>query len=217
MQLTSEFPDPARTDAAIVSSGEWAVGALDRLPVVAAAITAAWQTMTWPAGLLSYAVYVDTDGDLIRDYAQWTDAAAADAFGPVRHDRLGIERRDETTYHRYRGGRSDAGRAPGAVVGVRVDTDSDTLSRAWVDAVFEALDRDRGLPDGGMGAFFHISTDGRRVLNYAEWASAAAHRQAMAANGRGISSGPWWDKVQNMPGVRPQSVTRFHLYATMTP
>ena len=55
------------------------------------------------------------------------------------------------------------------------------------------------------------------MLNYAEWESAAAHRRALAATGRGISLGPLWDKVQTMPGVRPQSVTRFHIHATLTP
>jgi hypothetical protein len=55
------------------------------------------------------------------------------------------------------------------------------------------------------------------VLNYAEWISPEAHRQALAATGRGISQGPLWDKVQNTPGVRPLSVTRFRLHVTLLP
>ena len=203
MRISQEFPDPARGDAGFVVSGEWAVGSADRLVAAADAVIAARQSVPWPEGLLTYSLFIDADGDLLRDYAQWTDEGAA-------------ARQDHTGYHLYRGSRSAAATPPGAMVAVRVDTDDDALARTWVDAVFEALDQDRDLPAGGLGAFFHVSTDGRHVLNYAEWVSADAHRQALAATGRGISSGPLWDKVQTMPGVRPQSVTRYHLYRTLT-
>ncbi|MEU8230083.1 hypothetical protein AB0C12_10820 [Actinoplanes sp. NPDC048967] len=205
MRIGEEFPDPARGDAGFVVSGEWAAGSADRLVAAADAVIAARRSAPWPEGLLAYSLFIDADGDLLRDYAQWTDEAAA---GPVR--------RDHVAYHLYRGSRSNEGTPPGAMVAVRVDTDDDAVARTWVDAVFAALDQDTALPAGGLGAFFHVSTDGRHVLNYAEWVSADAHRKALAATGRGISSGPLWDKVQTMPGVRHQSVTRYHLYRTLT-
>ena len=55
------------------------------------------------------------------------------------------------------------------------------------------------------------------MLNYAEWVSADAHRDALAATGQGISSGPGWDRVRSVPGVRPQSVTRYHLHKSLVP
>jgi hypothetical protein len=226
MRISEQFPDPARPDAGLVLSSEWAVGRPELLVPAAEAVIAAWQQCPWPEGLLAYALYLDADGDLMRHYSQWTDEPAFEHFErtgrPPRIELIdaafpGIVRQDHTRYHLYRGSRSTAGELPGAMVAVRVDTDDDALARTWVDAVFEALEGTAGLPSGGLGAFFHISTDGRRVLNYAEWASAAAHREALAATGRGIAQGPLWDRVQNMPGVRPQSVTRYHLYRTLTP
>lgn len=212
MQVTEQFPDPARPDAGIVLAGEWAAGDPGRLAATADAVIAARRSAPWPHGLLAYALYLDTEGDLLLHYSQWTDEAAANSplIDPAVH-------RDLIKYRLYRGGRSTAGTVPGAVVAVRVDTDNDVLARTWVDAVFEALDQDGDLPAGGIGGFFHVSTDGRHVLNYAEWVSAEAHRQALAATGRGISQGPLWDKAQTMPGVRPQSVTRYRLYKTLTP
>lgn len=226
MRVTEQLPDPGRTDVGLVLSSEWAVGSAALLVPAADAVIAAWQDAPWPQGLLSYALYLDADGDLIRHYSQWTDKAAFESFTRTgRQPRIdlvdaavpGIVRRDHTEYHLYRGSRAAGGDVPGAIVAVRVDTDDAMLARAWVDAVFEALEQDRGLPAGGLGAFFHISTDGRRVLNYAEWASVDAHRQALAATGGGIAQGPLWDKVQTMPGVRPQSVTRYRLHRTLTP
>ncbi|UQU65112.1 antibiotic biosynthesis monooxygenase [Couchioplanes caeruleus] len=203
VQISDRIPDPARDEARFVLSGEWQ--ARDR---EASAVVDAWRAEPWPEGLLSYSIYRDADGGLVRDYSQWTDR-------PSNRDLPGIVRHDQTEYQLYRGSRKPG--TPGAVVVVRVDTDGADLSRTWVDAVFDALAHDRHLPAGGIGAFFHVSTDGTRVLNYAEWESAEAHRRAVAATGRGISNGPLWDKVQTMPGVRPRSVTRFHLYATLTP
>jgi len=206
MRISEEFPDPARRDAGFVVSDEWAAGSADRLVATADAVIAARRSAPWPKGLLAYSLFIDADGDLLRDYAQWTDEGAASRQPRGNH----------IAYHLYRGSRSTEATAPGAMVAVRVDTDDDALARTWVDAVFGALEQDTALPAGGLGAFFHVSTDGRHVLNYAEWVSADAHRKALAATGRGISSGPLWDKVQTMPGVRHQSVTRYHLHRTLT-
>jgi hypothetical protein len=208
MRITDDLPDPARTDAGVVLAAERAAGGADRLVATADAVIAAWRSEPWPDGLLSYALFLDTDGDLLLHYAQWTGGTLLPHLAHLS---------DHTEYRLYRGGRSSDDAVPGAIVAVRVDTDDDVLARTWVDAVFEALDHDGDLPSGGLGGFFHISTDGRRVLNYAEWVSADAHKNALAATGRGISQGPLWDKVQTMPGVRPQSVTRYRLYKTLLP
>ncbi|MET0495553.1 MAG: hypothetical protein ABW000_20700 [Actinoplanes sp.] len=213
MQVSDRLPDPARTGVGVVLSSEWVSPSPE---VTADAVIEAWRDQPWPVGLLTYALYVDTEGDLIRDYSQWTTEQASDDFSRSGHQ-LPVERRDHAKYRLYRGDRDEDGRTPGAIVAVRVDTDGPEVARAWVDSVFEALEQDEHLPPGGLGAFFHISTDGRQVLNYAEWISPEAHRQALAATGRGISQGPLWDKVQSTPGVRPRSVTRYRLHATLLP
>lgn len=215
MQVSDRLPDPARPGV-VVHSGE----RVSRSPrVTADAVIEAWRNRPGPSGLVAHSLYLDTDGDLIRDYSQWTTERACDDFRRSRAYSavLGGERRDDAKYRLYRGSRTDTGPTPGAIVVVRADTDGPAVARAWVDSVFEALEHDEHLPAGGLGAFFHISTDGRRVLNYAEWTSPEAHRRALAATGRGISQGPLWDKVQNTPGVRPRSVTRFRHYATLLP
>jgi len=220
MHITDRLPDPARSDVGVALSSEWALGTSERQQAAAEAIVDAWQHRPWPDGLLTYSIYLDTDGDLIRDYSQWTSEAALDEqrrIDPVDAAVPGIVRRDLGRYRLYRGTRSDDGRVPGAIAAVRVDTDGRDLAETWVDAVFDALAHDQHLPEGGIGAFFHISTDGRQVLNYAEWVSADAHKRALAASGGRISQGSLWDKVQTMPGVRQRGVTRYHLHRTLTP
>ncbi|MEV4629192.1 hypothetical protein AB0J90_23310 [Micromonospora sp. NPDC049523] len=226
MRITDQLPDLTRTDVGVALSSEWVLGTPDRQRAAADAIVSAWQDAPWPAGLLSYSIYLDTDGKLLRHYSQWADKAAFEQFThdgrAARVDRIdaavpGIERRDLARYRIYRGNRADDGRITGAVVAVRVDTDGLERSRVWIDAVFEALDADGNLPAGGIGAFFHISDDGTHVLNYAEWTSPEAHLEALAANGNAISKGPLWDRVRTMEGVRQISVNRYRLHQTLTP
>ncbi|MGH1555404.1 hypothetical protein ACRAWF_36875 [Streptomyces sp. L7] len=54
--------------------------------------------------------------------------------------------------------------------------------------MFEPLENEPAPHPGGTAARFHLSTDGTRVLNYAEWTSAQAHLEALAAPGDGIGS-----------------------------
>ncbi|MYR63195.1 antibiotic biosynthesis monooxygenase, partial [Streptomyces sp. SID625] len=96
------------------------------------------------------------------------------------------------------------------VVDVEFDGPDPERQRAWVDAVFEALEGDPAPHPGGIAAHFHLSTDGRRVLNYAEWESAEAHRAALAAPGDGVGSATArWKRVQTWPGVRSSTVSRY--------
>jgi hypothetical protein len=198
------WPDPGRQDAETATYDEFDVPSAG-----AAALVDAYRAAPWPAGLLSRSLYVAADGDGVRHYAQWSTLQPSDVEPP------GVTSRDGAVYRLYRGGRQPGG-VPGAVALIRVDTDGEQVARAWVDAVYEALGRDTGLPSGGIGAFFHISTDGKHVLNYAEWESAEAHRRALAASDGNISSGPLWDRVRTMPGIRHVGVHRFLLYATLT-
>ncbi|MFC8426935.1 antibiotic biosynthesis monooxygenase, partial [Streptomyces sp. NPDC057236] len=56
----------------------------------------------------------------------------------------------------------------------------------------------------------HPGTDGTRVLNYAEWESAQAHLDALAAPGDGVGSATaQWERVRNWPGLKSSTVSRY--------
>lgn len=125
----------------------------------------------------------------------------------------GIERLWLGRYRRYRSAvREGDTRVPGCIVIVDVEFEGPDpeRQRAWVDAVFEALESEPTPHAGGISGHFHVSTDGTRVLNYAGWESAQAHIDAMAAPGDGIGSGSaLWERVQTWPGLRSSTVSRY--------
>ncbi|MEW1611977.1 MULTISPECIES: antibiotic biosynthesis monooxygenase [unclassified Streptomyces] len=225
--MTAQFtdrPDPARSDAGIAKSGTWDVGTPERQRQAVDAIRKAWESRPWPhPGLLSYSVYAGEDGATLLHYSQWTGEQAHQDF--VREGRdardadidaavPGIERRGLRTYELYRSGLRPGGdtREPGCVVIVDVEFagPDPARQRDWVDAVFEALGDDVHLPEGGIAAHFHVSTDGTRVLDYAEWESAEHHIAALAAPGEGVGSpSPLWERVRNHPGVTGGGVSRY--------
>ncbi|WP_305787333.1 antibiotic biosynthesis monooxygenase [Symbioplanes lichenis] len=205
MQKRDRYPALGR--AAFAVTGEWHGPEKE---AVAAELLAARRREPWPEGLLTWSVFVDADGEKVRDYAQWS-------VEPTLPDLTiaGAESHDRAVYRLHRG-TTPGPVEPGAVVFIRADTTDAGRARTWIDAVFAALAGGTDLPPGGLGAFFHISTDGSRVLNYAEWESPEAHRRALAATqGESVSLGPLWDRVHTMPGVRPVSVTRYLLHASL--
>ncbi|GAA0600256.1 antibiotic biosynthesis monooxygenase [Streptomyces crystallinus] len=226
------LPDPRRTGVGVVKSSVWRVGTPERQRAAVEAIAEAWGRRDWPdVGLLSYSVYTGTDGDALLHYSQWrSEAAYQDFFRTFRDGRVaeidaavpGIERVGLHSYELYRssGPRPGDPRTPGCVVLVDVEFEGPDpeRQRAWVDAVFEALDTDPDLPSGGISAHFHVSQDGTRVLNYAEWESEQAHIDALAAPGAGVGSRtPQWERVQSYPGVSGGGVTRYLPALTVTP
>ncbi|MEU6475857.1 antibiotic biosynthesis monooxygenase [Streptomyces sp. NPDC047017] len=202
----------------------WRVGTPERQRRTVEAVAASWQRHPWPADeLLAHHLYTGHDGSTLLHYSQWTDERAHAAFArtgrPDRVDEIdaavpGIERPGLGRYRRYRsGGAADrGGRVPGCVVIVEVEFDGPDpeQQRAWVDAVFDALASDPQPRPGGIGAHFHLSTDGTRVLNYAEWESAQAHIDALDAPGDGVGSATaQWRHVQRWPGLKSSSVSRY--------
>lgn len=217
-------PDFTRTGVGVVKVSTWDVATPERQRAAVEAISRTWQSRDWPdAGLLSYTVHVGEDGRTLLHYSQWRDEAAyQDFFRTFRDDRNaetdaavpGIERLDLRSYELYRSGshRADDRRVPGCVVIVDVEFEGPDAARqrAWVDVVFEALESEPHPRPGGISGTFHVSLDGARVLNYAEWESAQAHRDALAAPGDGIGSPtPQWAKVMNFPGVTGGGVNRY--------
>ncbi|MFF2720697.1 antibiotic biosynthesis monooxygenase [Streptomyces sp. NPDC058011] len=225
--MTVQFtdrPDPGRADAGIVKASTWDVGTPERQRQVVDAIRKAWESRAWPhAGLLSYSVLVGEDGATLLHHSQWTGELAYQDFvresRDARNDDIdaavpGIERRDLHTYELYRSGLRTQGdsREPGCVVIVDVEFagPDPARQRDWVDTVFEALGADPHTPAGGIAAHFHVSTDGTRVLNYAEWESAEHHIAALAAPGDGVGSpSPLWERVLKYPGVTGGGVNRY--------
>ncbi|MEU6047112.1 antibiotic biosynthesis monooxygenase [Streptomyces griseus] len=225
-------PDPARTDARIAKVSTWNVGTPQRQREAVDAIRKTWESRAWPhPGLLSYSVHAGEDGATLLHYSQWTgEQAFQDFVREVRDGRNaeidaavpGIERLALHTYELYRSGLRVEGdtRETGCVVIVDVEFDGPDpdRQRAWVDAVFEALGEEAELPAGGVAAHFHTSTDGTRVLNYAEWESAGHHIAALAAPGEGVGSpSPLWERVQKYPGMSGGGVNRYTPALSMAP
>jgi hypothetical protein len=217
-----------RPDAGIVAVTELEVAGPAQQRAVLDASARAWATLPWPSTLLGISWLTSLDGTRALAYVQWADdsefAAYAKTHRPVRaaafRDALpDVVLTPPTVYRPSRGARlPDAPRA-GTIVIIQIDFDGpdEARQRAWIDAVFEAL-ASEPPPSGGLGAMFHASTDGTRVLNYAEWIDAAAHQAALdRAGGRGIGSGPKWRAVQAYPGLVGSRVTRYRFERQLTP
>ncbi|MFJ2772892.1 antibiotic biosynthesis monooxygenase [Streptomyces sp. NPDC087300] len=234
---TGTHPDPARPDAGRAFISTWSTGSAERQRATLDAIATAWTSRDWPhEGLLSYAVYAGADGDTLLHHSQWRDEDAyQDFFAGASNGRdarntdidaavPGIERlglAKTTRYRSWTGAPERADREPGAIVIVRVTFEGPDADRqrAWVDGVMAALDAD-GLDGRGLlAAHFHVSTDGRQVVNYAEWTDAQAHVDALAAAGDGVGAPtPEWRRVRDFPGVVADDVVaRYRLAHTFVP
>ncbi|GLF98631.1 antibiotic biosynthesis monooxygenase [Streptomyces yaizuensis] len=223
---TPARPSFERPDAGLIGISTWDVQTPERQRATVAAIERAWLSRPWPeGGPLSYTVHIGDDGRTLLHYSQWPDKAAYDHFVRTFRDERnaeidaavpGIERIRLDFYELYRG-RGDAEREPGSVVVVEVEFDGPDAGRQrdWVDTVFAALESDGTEGEGGpraagIGGWFHVGTEGDRVLNYAEWESAEAHERALTAPGEGIGTGtPEWDRVRGFAGVTGNRVRRY--------
>lgn len=149
-----------------------------------------------PKGLLTLNRYLNVDGTTVATYAQWAQQPPA----------------GEPAYRLYRSERRPGVPEPGCIVMVTIEfetPDHDRLRR-WADLVFEAMAEETEPPAGGIGAHFHLSTDGMRVLNYAEWTSAEAHIAALEASGQGtIGRGPKWLALRRFPGLKKGEARRY--------
>ncbi|MEX0174226.1 antibiotic biosynthesis monooxygenase [Streptomyces sp. LMG1-1-1.1] len=215
-------PDLHRPGVGAVLVSTWRVGTPERQRAAVEAVRTAWESREWPdLGLLSYSVAVGTDGDTLLHYSQWTEQQAYDDFvRTYRDDRNaeidaavpGIERVELRRYapvHRSAGG-TGAGEPPGIVVVVEGDFEGAGEGRReeWVDSVFSALEEDAVARPayGGLSAHFHLSTDGGRVLNYAEWESEQAHLDWLADDARQSEA---WRRVHEYPGLVGGRVARY--------
>lgn len=221
------LPDVRRLDSTLVLSTEWPVGTAERQQRAVDLAVAAWRRIPWPAGLLSITWFTSLDGEAVLTYSQWTGEDAADAFargdGPTVFRDLpaavpGVVLRPPTRYRLYRSGVREDAPVPGCVVMVSIEFDGADAARQrrWVDLVFDALATTPPHP-GGIAGHFHTSLDGTRVLNYAEWVDADAHRDALEGSGRTLGVGPKWRDVQTFPGIVRSGFRRCTLARTLEP
>ncbi|MEZ0071525.1 nitroreductase/quinone reductase family protein [Planotetraspora sp. GP83] len=167
----------------------------------------------WPKGLLSYSAFLSTDGETVLTYTQWT-------YGEADREFLaGLTGAEPVEYSLYRSRVQDEPSVPGCVVVVSAEFDGPDpeRQRRWVDTVFEALDAETEPPPGGISGHFHLSTDGTRVVNYAEWTDEQAHRDAIERSGQGtVGSSPEWRRVLDFSGVRSGGFRRYRLLRSLS-
>ncbi|MFD9905962.1 antibiotic biosynthesis monooxygenase [Streptomyces sp. NPDC059063] len=225
-QRTTTPADPTRSDVGLTFFSTWHVGTPERQRATVDAIAHAWESRVWPhEGLLSYNVYTGSDGQTLMHHSQWRDDEAyQDFFANGRDQRNaeidaavpGIERLGLTKTRHYRTVAGGGTGTPEAFVTVEVDFEGPDAERqrAWVDTVATALASDPVPAPGLVAAHFHLSTDGRRMVNYAEWQSQQAHIDALAAPGDGVGSpSPQWQKVREFPGVVQDSKVKRYRFA----
>ncbi|MFF2777976.1 antibiotic biosynthesis monooxygenase [Streptomyces sp. NPDC058052] len=215
-------PDLHRPGVGAVLVSTWRVGTPERQRAAVEAIRKAWESRDWPdLGLLGYSVLAGTDGETLLHYSQWTDQRAYDDFvRTYRDDRNaeidaavpGIERVELRRYgpiHRstvHAG--TGAGELPGIVVVVEADFDGAGHQEEWVESVFAALGEDAVTrpASGGISGRFHLSVDGVRVLNYAEWESERAHERWLADDAPPSGA---WARVHHHPALVGSRVRRY--------
>ncbi|MEV0604408.1 hypothetical protein AB0I82_34640 [Streptomyces sp. NPDC050315] len=171
-------------------------------------VTAEWETTEWPADILSFSSYVSAAGDTVLTYAQCASAAA---YRPFVRSLAGAACAEPVEYRLHTGFVPDGatGEAPGCVVAASFDTDGPLRQRHVIEKITGNLRREGPYAsDGMLGAYFHTSVDGTRVLNYAEWTTDEAHEAFLrdGCSGRARAS------YEAIPGVRPIGYTRYHLH-----
>lgn len=198
---THRFPDVARPDARTVLIGPRFAGGPERQLELAQEALHGWEHEPWPDGLLSASCFLSTDGLTVLTYELWADEAARAA--------------ETVAFRLYRSvigdGEGDGGpRVPGCIAIPSFDTDGSERQRAIVDSLVDGP-LARPIP-GLIAAHFHLSTDGTRVFNYAEWTDARSHEAAMSGAVLQASA----RLTQGLPGIRNIGCPRYHLHRTVT-
>ncbi|MFE9625886.1 antibiotic biosynthesis monooxygenase [Streptomyces sp. NPDC006527] len=215
---TDTHPDVTDPRVGAPFFSTWRVGTPERQARAVEAVARTWERRPWPtADLLGYHLYTGHDGSTLLHHSRWTGEQAYEAFVRThrqeRNDEIdtavpGIERQWLGRYRRHRSRERAAGdtRVPGLIVTVRIDFAPGAAEHRadWADLVLKSLADD---PDGHRGlisAHFHLSTDGTHVLNYAEWESARAYDESVAAPEKES-----WERVRTYPGVKGFTGSRF--------
>jgi hypothetical protein len=214
------LPKIAQADVGLALVDQWAVGTSESKRAATAAFLAQWESHPWPDGLLSFNSFLSTDGEHVLTYAQWSTSEAYRQFRDTGSGLavFGLHDFSSIPYRLYRSReKQSSAPEPGCVVIVSVEFERPDVERQkrWVDTVFEALDGGATPAEGGIAGHFHLSEDGTRVLNYAEWRDAESHRRALERYGGAPGSGPKWRNVMDFPGVKARGFKRYHLHRSL--
>jgi quinol monooxygenase YgiN len=211
--ITSDrLPDVTRNDVGTILVSSQYVGSQDRQLALAGATESDWLHRPLPDGLVSLSCFLSGDGETVMVYGQWTDDEAQRTFADATNQPLtgGMDLREPVRYRLYRSATSDQDQQPGCVITATFDVDGPERQRHIADALLDASARIGALP-GAISAHFHLSTDGSRVLNYAEWTDLAAHDAAVDSADL--------DEVYHLstetPGVRPTRGRMYRLHAQL--
>ncbi|ONK09326.1 FAD-dependent oxidoreductase [Streptomyces sp. MP131-18] len=201
-------PDIPRPDAHAVFTAHWYAGDAERGRAELDEVLAAWAAGPWPTGVLGLACYLDADGKNVLTYAQCADPAAYRPF--LRALPPGPARTEPVEYRLYRSVvLAPSAAPPGALVTAMFDVDGAERQRHIADSIAARLrrapaDECRGL----IASHFHLSLDGSRVTNFAEWTTDEAHLAFLD----GASRHGNLKATHETPGVRPIGFKRYHLY-----
>lgn len=229
------LPDVTRPDAGTILISPWLVSDPAQQRAAADSVVDSWERLDRPAAMLTLTTLLSTDGSQVLNYAQWTNDEDHHAFVRTQRPALiraiddalpGIERPGLTRYRLHDSYRADTGAATatpapsapaasdpgptvGAIVTVEFETDGPEAQRLLADTVIAGL-RESPVP-GLLAAHFHVSTDGSRVLNYAEWTTLDAWRTFIT----GSTSASLAATIAALPGVRPVGPTPYHPYRSV--
>ncbi|GJF22595.1 antibiotic biosynthesis monooxygenase [Streptomyces flaveolus] len=205
------YPDIRRPDAHAVFVTQWYVPGRAAGLALLDEVAGQWRDAR-PDGVIAFHAYLGTDNDTVLTYVQ---ARHADSYRPFVRTLTGTARAEAVEYRLRRSVvRGTSSSAPGCVVVAAFDVDGAERQERIIEAVVEALD---GAPEeqhrGMLTAHFHTSTDGSRVLNYAEWTSDEAHEAFL----RGTTRQATLRATGATPGVRPIGFKRYHLHHSIDP
>lgn len=213
-------PAVDRAAAGVILASEWRTADPGQQQRAADAALHAWRHSPWPEGLIAHNCLLGEDGVTVLHYIQWSGEDAARAFaaaGKPQWARIvdesvpGIDHREATAYRLYRS-TTLPGQAPsaGCLVTVTVDFDGpdESRQRAWVDNAFAAAGTADPSPEAGMlAAHFHLSLDGTRVLNLAQWTTSQAHRDSI--DSAAVPARRFRAAVRDFPGVARSTARRY--------
>lgn len=207
-----EFPDVTRPGVGAIEISPIFAGSVERQGEAADALLGVREREPLPEGFISLSVFASTDGEALLSYAQWINDDEARRSHAREHPTAGPQDApDPVRYRVYRSlDGSDGSGTPGCLVTATFDTDGPERQRHFTDALIAARPRAAHTP-GALGAHFHLSTDGTRVLLYTLWTSEQAHSEAAGSGAHDTEH----ELFSNTPGVRPTYGRRYGLLGTV--
>ena len=223
------MPEISRNDKGLVLVGEWGTTGPEHQRAAADAALDAWESVDRPTGLLSYSCLLGSDGRSLLHYIQWASEDASREFvstarpqwmNAVDQAVTGIEHRRVVPYRLYRSVVPDVpATTAGCVVTVTFEAESTRQAAVWIDALAEAGDGPV-VPPGLLSAHFHVSHDGTRIMNYAEWIDVASHQESVEHRPEraraSASAQQVVEVVDETPGVRFIEFNRYRPYRHLT-